>query len=398
MSQRKKILLLCPSLSNGGAEKVVSIMSQELITYYDIYLVLLDGTDITYNYKGEIIDLKYKDILKKSCKISFFNRHLATFLSIFLLIIKLRKVKKKLGPTCSISFLETSNVVNILSSVGERILVSVRSTRSIQNRSFYERMENKGISLYKWSDMVISVSNGVKEDLIRNFGLSPQKIHTIYNPYQIEFIRSLMNETIEEEYDSFFRSHKVVTIVGRLVPDKKQERLLNCFNTIKEKAPGVGCLIIGSGNRLTELKNLAHTLNIEDDVLFIPYTKNPFKYIYKSEVFLSTSEREGFPNNIIEAMICGVPVVSVDCYSGPREIICGDNNYDEEYIESKITTKGILVPLQKNDKDNIALSNALISTLTNSDVREYVTKDVEDFIFTLKTDMIMKEWQEVIEG
>jgi len=398
MEKKKNVAFICPSLSKGGAEKVVSILSQQLADYYNIFLFLFDGTDITYRYKGLIVDLEYNKLLRKAQKIMFFNHHFATLLSFVLLTLKLRKEKKYHKINCSISFLEISNIVNILSRIDDKIIVSVRSTRSLQNGTFYERMENRGIKLYRRSDKVISVSDGVKDDLIKNFGLPEGLIQTIYNPYQTESIKTLCQEAIEPEYERFFYDHKVIVVVGRLVPSKKQERLLYSISEIKKTVPDVGGVIIGSGKRLDYLVQLAKELKVDDRILFISFVKNPFKYIYNSNIYLSTSEREGFPNNIVEAMICGVPVIVVDCCSGPREIICGDNCYDEEYVKEKETNRGIIIPLEKHDKDNCILNNTLERVLIDGTLQSKIKEGVDEYLRTLNMEKIVGEWVRAIES
>lgn len=397
MDKRKKLVIMCASLSNGGAERVVSILSQELSQSYEISLILFDGDDVTYKYSGKIINLGFKGVVarvKRFLPIS----HLTTFFALLYLIFKVRKIKKSINPDCSISFLETPNIVNLASSLNEKIIVSVRSTRSLQNRTFYERVENKFIRFYKKADYIVSTSEGVKEDLVEVFDLPSEKIVTIYNPFQKGIIRNLMEEALESECKYFIDSHKAIITVGRLIPQKNHLRLLHTIAQIKTEIPNIGYVIVGSGEMLSTLKEKAKELNIEESVLFIPFTKNPFKYIAQSQLFVSTSEREGFCNTLVEAMICKVPVVAVDCKSGPREIISGKSNYQVDSFETKICDKGILVPLQKHDLNGQLLYDAVKRGLTDNNIRSYITSGTELWIESLQVDSIVRKWKHFIEN
>ena len=394
--QKRNVIFLCSSLSNGGAERVLSILSQALSKDYNITLLLFDGSEVSYQFGGKLVDLKFKKTLNKIKKIIPI-KHLTTIIALFFTVIKIRKIKKALKPYCSISLLETPNITNILSSIGEKVVVSVRSTRSLQKKSMYEKLENKGISLYKKAYRVVSISEGVKEDLIKNFNIPKEIITTIYNPYQLEKIRCQMNEEIEPLYKHFFDSHTVIAVVGRLIKDKNQERLLRCISRLKEQIPNIGCVIIGSGERYEYLKGLVSKLDITENVLFIPFTNNPFKYVYRSKLYVSTSEREGFGNTIIEAMICGLPIIAVDCLSGPREIIANRCDYGSESFNETICSRGILIPLEKNDKTMI-LDKVILRVISDERLKEEITRDVKSYIETLSTASIILKWKFLIES
>ena len=135
--QKRNVIFLCSSLSNGGAERVLSILSQALSKDYNITLLLFDGSEVSYQFGGKLVDLKFKKTLNKIKKIIPI-KHLTTIIALFFTVIKIRKIKKALKPYCSISLLETPNITNILSSIGEKVVVSVRSTRSLQKKSMYD--------------------------------------------------------------------------------------------------------------------------------------------------------------------------------------------------------------------------------------------------------------------
>jgi N-acetylgalactosamine-N,N'-diacetylbacillosaminyl-diphospho-undecaprenol 4-alpha-N-acetylgalactosaminyltransferase len=106
-------------------------------------------------------------------------------------------------------------------------------------------------------------------------------------------------------------------------------------------------------------------VDIHADVFFGGFHQNPFKFIGRSKVFVLTSETEGLPTVILEALACGVPVISVDCPSGPREILAPESLFNFQLNDKVEFAKfGILVPINNVE----SLTNSLKMVLTNEDL------------------------------
>lgn len=388
----KKIALICSSLSNGGAEKTVSVLSKQLSLKYDVYLFLLDGNDVTYDYSGTIVDLgkHIKQINGRGLfsKILYYMKY----------VNALRAAKKRYEPDCCISFLESNNIFNILSRRSEKIIVSVRSTRSLQTLSRYERIENKGIRLYNKVDKVISISEGVRYDLIENFNIKPEKVKTIYNPYSFDDIVEKSMLPLDLDMQNIFNNHKVIVNVGRLVKQKCQDRLIDEFRYVLKEHPDAFLVIVGSGSEEKRLKDLVKEYELDKFVKFIPFTNNPFNIMKNSSVFAFPSEREGYGNVIIEAMACGIPVVVADCMSGPREIIAGLRDYSQLSDDIRICDRGILVPILEKEKKPNTLSAAINMCLSDDDMRMVMTKNASSYLNTYSVDNIINQWCKVIDN
>jgi glycosyltransferase involved in cell wall biosynthesis len=205
--------------------------------------------------------------------------------------------------------------------------------------------------LFKNADGVITVSEGISLDLMKNFQVPPEKIRTIYNPLNFEQMQKQAYEPITE-HAWFDEDVPFVLFVGRLSQVKGLDYLLRAFSKIRE-VMSVRCVLVGDGAEMAGLKYMADRLGIGYDVLFLGEQKNPFKFMRKAAVFVLPSLFEGLPNVLIEALFCGCPVIAADCHGGGvREIL-------------QRGECGLLVP----PEDEKALSAAILRLLTDKSLR-----------------------------
>ena len=258
--------------------------------------------------------------------------------------------------------------------------------------------------LYNKADLVIAVSNLVKNDLISSFRIKDDKIKVIYNPYDLEKIRKLASEEIEIEYQEIFKFPTIIT-VGRLSKQKGQWHLIRAFKKVKEVLSDVKLVILGQGELEDYLKKLAIDLGLEKDVHFLGFQKNPFKYINRSTIYVFPSLYEGFPNALCEAMACGIPVISADCKSGPREILAPETDITRETKEIEYGTYGILVPVCDGQmygyNDNITkeeeiLSGSIVELLENQALLKQYSIKVLNRVKDFEQEIIIKLWEKEI--
>ncbi|HEY0089668.1 MAG TPA: glycosyltransferase, partial [Candidatus Lokiarchaeia archaeon] len=237
--------------------------------------------------------------------------------------------------------------------------------------------------LYKKADLVFSNSLGIRNSLDKDFNIASDKIKVIYNPIDIEKIQNLCHNSLEAEYRELFR-HPVIINIGRLTKQKGQEYLIRAFKNIITcrtrrgptsdhdprsdlgSAESAKLVILGEGELEKDLRDLAKKLGLENDIFFLGWQKNPFKFLSRARIFVLSSLWEGLPNTLIEALACGCPAISTDCPSGPNEIIETDRS-------------GILLPV----KDERALAQAIIKILSNPSFSQELIqngkKRAEDF-------------------
>ncbi|AXF56520.1 glycosyltransferase [Salicibibacter kimchii] len=174
---------------------------------------------------------------------------------------------------------------------------------------------------YKFARQVISLSEGVKENLVRRYKIKPAHIQVIHNPIDVENIQEKMNEAIDAEHrDLFAPEENVIVTAGRLVAQKDQQTLLKAFAHVNTRMKS-RLVILGEGPLQATLEQQAVELNIDTRVHFIGFQNNPYRYFHKADVFALSSKHEGFSHVIAEALATGTPVVSTDCRSGPAEVL-----------------------------------------------------------------------------
>jgi len=357
-NSKKKLLFVISSLRGGGAERVVVNLINHLDrNKYECLLVIFENK----------LDLQ-KDLDFSVRIVSLNKKSRWDFLKI---IFKLRKTIDGYKPDSVISFLQYTNIVTVLSTLFQirnyTLIISERSyPRKYLTTTRLGYLKRWLMSFtYKRADKIITVSKAIKRVLEEDFSIPPEKIKVVYNPVSLEEIIFKSQKAVEHP---FFKdgNAQVIISAGRLVKLKRYDRLLRVFSLIRKSQKTARLIILGKGILKRELENLALKLKINKFVSFVGYKDNPYAWMSKADIFVLSSAYEGFPNVLIEAMACGVPVISTDCLSGPREIITNGKN-------------GILVPVGDERK----LAEAILDLLNNEKKRKKFSleakKRVKDF-------------------
>lgn len=194
-------------------------------------------------------------------------------------------------------------------------------------------------TLYARADAITAVSDGVRDDLVRELGLARERIRVVYNPIVTDEMEAQALEPVE---DAWFREEVPVILgVGRLVEEKDFGTLIRAFREVRYRLRS-RLVILGEGPLRGELEGLVREVGLEEDVLLPGFDKNPFKFMSKCNAFVLSSRFEGLPGVLIQAMACGAPVIATDCPSGPSEIISPERD-------------GVMVPVG----DVEAMANAI---------------------------------------
>lgn len=176
--------------------------------------------------------------------------------------------------------------------------------------------------IYKFADQVISLSEGVKANLVKRYKVKPQNIKVIYNPVDLENIKeNLESQVVKKEHSHIFQiGDKVIVTAGRLVKQKDQKTLIQAFEKVNRKIKSQ-LVILGEGELEEELKGLVNELGLKDRVHFVGFQYNPYIYMKEADLFVLSSIHEGFGHVLVEALATGTPVISTNCRSGPKEVL-----------------------------------------------------------------------------
>lgn len=239
---------------------------------------------------------------------------------------------------------------------------------------------NKGLKhIFKWifclflkkSNRVVTVSRKLSLDVYKDYGLQHLPI-TIPPIFQYKDI---------PKRNKHRRIGKTLISVARLDKQKDHITLLKAFKLAKEKLPHLRLKIIGDGPLRLRLMSLSKKLGLSTSVTFTGWKQNPNMDLYKSDVFIHSSNWEGFGLSIIEAMRVGLPVIASDCDYGPHEII-GNNKY------------GILVPV----KDSRIMANAIINIFSNKTLYRHMSQMAIKRSLDYSTIKIIKRYKTLIDS
>lgn len=353
----------------GGAERTISDITcgfAELSADITCQIVAITDDPTMYSLSQEIISLGLRFPKK--------NQH---FYYVRLLLYYLRatfryhRLLRQNNIDVSISSVYETPRINYLACIGTKCK-SIQTRHSTYSSSlFLNEKKSIIINIFSWfminfvynrAERVTAVSNGVRDDLI-HWGVDSNKIVTIYNPLNIDKIIQDSKEAVDSPL--FETDIPILITAGRLVPVKGQWHLIRIFSEIRKK---IVCklVICGEGELLESLQKLVSDYNLQDDVVFLGWVPNPYKYYAKSTLFVLTSLSEGYGNVLVEAMTCGCPVISTNCKYGPAEIL--DNGHygilseplDNRYYETN-------TPLTPEEND---MKEKILNLLNNKELLE----------------------------
>ena len=311
------LFILLGSIDGGGAERVAIDLARNFPETLSRKLVVIRNSDVKYPVEvpHTFLSKGGKSILGKA-------------ISYPVTVYRYIKLSKIYCPMISLSILPEDNLINLIASqfTGVYPVISFHGMPSNNNVSLFTKFFRWGsISLLKRSDAsAVAVSNSVKRELIEQYGVSEDKVQVIYNPMDLASIVSLSRE----EVDSSFFDQNISTIitVGRLTEVKGQWHLIRVFAEVRKSRP-CRLVICGEGHLRHYLEDLVNELGIHEDVTFLGWCNNPYKYVAKAGVFVSSSLSESFGNVLVEAMAVGCPVVATNCSGGIGEILGCNGEY-----------------------------------------------------------------------
>ena len=351
------ILFCLGSMNKGGAERVIANLSNNFIERYKITIVITSNTCPEYelNKKINLISLdtnnKKENLIKRNIK----------------RILKLRKIIKKEKPDVIVSLLPEPTYRVMLSKLflKNKVIISVRNDPNAEYNTLIKRILVR--LLYSNADGFIFQT----ADAQKWFSKKIQNKSTIIpNPINENFI----THPFEGE-----REKKIVT-VGRLVEQKNQKLLIDAFNKFQKEYQNYKLSIFGEGPLKDSLMKHIDDLGLNNKVFLEGEKKDIKSYIYDAEMFILSSDFEGMPNALMEAMALGIPCISTDCpCGGPKFLI---NNGINGYL------------FEVNNKEK--LYQLMKKLAENKNIRDKFSKNANMICEKLNPNLIYSKWEEYI--
>lgn len=308
--RRKKALFVVNSLAGGGAERVCVYLAYMMSQEIDVDIVTLYEDASIPELEGVHIEALGLD--RDAGKLSKFSQLIAARSRFDSFIVQREKEGRYDLVT---AHLTASHLLASLSCLADRCLYVHHSLPSAV-RQLYPKLLLRYIERVYSRYQSICVSDGVKRQVIEQFGADPSNITTIYNAVPYERIREKMHESIPFE-------GRFLLCVGRLTQSKRFDRMLNAF-AAGSFHQAYSLVFLGEGPLKDDLIRQAESLGISAFVHFPGYVENPYAWMRRSSAMVMTSDREALPTVLIEGLMAGARVVSADCDFGPREILTGE--------------------------------------------------------------------------
>lgn len=358
----KRIALFISSLQKGGSERVMVNLAEDFYkNNFEVILVTQYKREVEYDINPKIrrVYSEPDESLLSDSRLHNFRVRYKT----------LRDIWKTYNPDIILSFLGKNNLMAIATSafLPSKSVVSVRGEPTMEYDGIVMRFLAK--FMFRFADGVILQT----KQSMKFFPKSVRKKSVIMqNPLNPEFLNK---RYIGQRKD-------VIVTVGRLDDNKNQAMLIHAFSRIAAEYPKISLEIYGDGENREKLEELVKSKELTDRITLKGSITDVPEHIKDARIFALTSNTEGMPNTIIEAMALGIPVVSTDCpCGGPAELIENEVN-------------GILVPVG----DAYALADAFRKILEDKELEEKLQDNAAKITQKLAPDKVCKQWRDYLNG
>ena len=357
--KKAKIAFVIPTLGSGGAERVVSTLSNILCNSFEVHIICLIKTKPFYKINDNIHVHYCLAANNDSPNI------VTAVLNNVKLIRKINSIIKKNDIDILLGFLTSANVLSVIAGKLQNIPVII-SERNNPKNDFVPKMWKKLRDFFfPLADVIVVQTESAKSFYQKT--INSNKITIIPNPISTDF-------TPEAVTDSNHNSKKnIVLNVGRLHPQKAQDVLIRAFSNSQNK--NWMLYLVGEGESRNDLETLISTLNLKEKVKLLGSVEEIQKVYSEAKIFAFSSIFEGFPNALIEAMHFGLPCISTNCPTGPSELI-----YDGE--------NGFLI----NVNDTKALTDKLNILMEDSELRISFGQKAQSTVSKFNAENIAQEW------
>jgi len=362
MGKRKRIAFIVNSLSPGGAERVISTLANGLVDYYDVSIIIFFKGESFYFLDDKIdFDYCFEEMITPSGLLESLKFN-------YKLYRKLKRILKEKDIKVAIGFMPIANVLTVAVSkrIGIPCIISERNNPENYNLSFFWKYTRK--YLYKYTNILTVQTNLIKGSCAKI--VPKEKIVILPNPIAVELTNKRNNKEKKEN---------IVLSVGRLNKQKNQTMLVEAFAEANNK--NWKLYIVGEGEERPVVEKLITKLGLNNKISLLGLQSNVHEYYNKSKIFAFSSDYEGFPNALIEAMHFGLPSISTNCPSGPSELIQHNEN-------------GFLTPV--GDKEEF--SKYLNELMHSENLREKFSERAKEVTNQFMATNVIDSWKKNIDN
>ncbi len=406
----RRIVLLIPNLGLGGAQRVFHDHSVELAKQYAVTEAVfnLEGGDL-YPSGNPVVSLGVSGGGGALAKLQNFRRRVSG----------LRKLRERVRPAVVISHLEGADYVNLLSGGPGKTILCVHGSKlhdaNIRGAVGWLRKKVLIPMLYNRADRIVTVSRDIIPELIEGFGVKQNKVLTINNFFEVDNIEAKSKEPLSAAEAAVYAAAPVLVTSGRLTLQKNQAPLLDSFAVLLRLKPAK-LIFVGDGELRGALTARARELGLrvyaiwegvdpltpDYDVYFLGLQQNPFKYLRPATAFVFPSAWEGFPMALGEAMICGLPVLSADCPTGPREMLAPTTVTPAIPLRhAELGAYGTLLPMLTQPGtltiDQVVWTDAMAKLLSDTTEQKRMGKLARQRMQDFTREQIFSQWVALVE-
>lgn len=353
-----KILFYINTLDKGGAERAISNTASYFAEHgWDVILLTSFRVENEYSYSDKILRMSIED---EQVVQSMLKRNLSRIKAI-------RQICRSEQVDVVVSFMREPNFRVLLATIGLRTktIVSVRVDPNYEYQGFIGKMVGK--LLLPYADGAVFQTEEAKAWFAKKL---QRKATVIYNVVDSKF------------FDTEYIGGNDIVSIGRISPQKNQTLLVQAFKKVHDRLPNEKLLIYGRTEQDVGLEQLIEQLELTDCVLLLGQHNNIPEILSGAKLFVLSSDYEGMPNALMEAMAVGVPSISTDCpCGGPREL------FGEELSDMLV---------QVGDVD--ALADKMIELLSDDERRIEIGRKMMVRAESFRADGIGKEWIEYVSS
>jgi glycosyltransferase involved in cell wall biosynthesis len=401
----QNILLIIPNLGAGGAQKV----------YYQQLRLLQEDNRIigcVFNFEGMVAEENVSNIISLDVPA---GKNFITKAYFFLLRIRrLSKLKERMNIDLSISHLEGADYVNILSKHREEVIIWIHGTKqhdkNIQGMLGWIRKQVLMPLIYQRADKIVTVSKGISFELSRNYPRLTKKIFSSHNALDISEIQTKAKAIVSLDFVSLCSKKTTLITHCRLARQKNIAGMIEVFSVLDRSNNDIKLIILGDGELRESLLQQCVDKNLKVysiwgnckwgdhyDIYFLGMQRNPFFFLQHATLYLMTSDWEGYPLSLCEAMACALPVLASDCFTGPREIVAPDLNEQQPLTRPIVTSTGVLMPLVDSVDNQLIWAKKIRSVIDDAKLRHDLSENALMYAQNFDEEEVKIQWRKIIE-